>query len=83
MNNEEDRIIIHFNKEYSEKIRLNYEFSKDCILHNLNKLINKNIEYIRVFDNSIVIETNDLTFNIPATIKSIIWVNSKERVRIY
>jgi len=83
MNNEEDRIIIHFNKEYSEKIRLNYDSKKCCRLYDLNELINKNIETIRVFNDSVVIESDDLVFNIPVTITSVIWINSKERVRIY
>jgi len=83
MNNEDDRIIIHFNKEYREKIRLNYDGALSCRLYELNELINKNIDYIRVFKDSVVIESDDLVFNIPVTITSVIWINSKERVRIY
>jgi hypothetical protein len=71
------RIIIHFNKEYSEKIRINFDISMPLELNNLKYLINFKIESIELLKSNIIkfnISENDF-FAINITPTSIIYGN--------
>lgn len=48
------RIIIHFNKEYRQRIRLNIDISMPLELNNLKYLINEKIESIELLKSNII-----------------------------
>ena len=54
------RIIIHFDREKGNRLRLNIDQKENMSINNLSKLINETIESIEITEHD-----NTITFNIP------------------